>query len=417
MPKQILFESTVHQFLWAGSRLQARLRATAPEQARAVAAWLAELRFDQPGAGQLRLAWPGPHAGEHLFDFKLARFYTRGDTAVHRQRQEELGLLSGPDPVMAANRQVFDATLRTALAAARILEGPALAAAFPADSPTGDARDPDQARKAAEQAFHDQWAESERATAINVRQRNEACTAPEMRHLRRSLGDLRGKTLLDVGCGLGEASVYFALEGARVTATDVAPGMCAATQRLAAAEGVTLETHVSAAEDLRLGDRQFDLLYVGNTLHHVALADTLDRLLPHLHPEGTFASWDPVAYNPLINIYRRVATAVRTPDEHPLRLRDIRTIAARFETCEIRYFWLTTLLIFVCMVVFERRNPNRVRFWKLVIDDADRWRWLYTPLEALDTFLLKWLPFLRPLCWNVVIVGRRPLRPTPTRHA
>jgi len=39
-----------------------------------------------------------------------------------------------------------------------------------------------------------------------------------MRHVRRALGDLRGKSLLDVGCGLGEASVYFALEGASVTA-------------------------------------------------------------------------------------------------------------------------------------------------------------------------------------------------------
>ena len=33
------------------------------------------------------------------------------------------------------------------------------------------------------------------------------------------------KTLLDVGCGLGEASVYFAMEGACVTSLDISKSM------------------------------------------------------------------------------------------------------------------------------------------------------------------------------------------------
>ena len=288
-----------------------------------------------------------------------------------------------------------------------------------AASPTGatDFSDDDDARrKSAEELFHDDWAASEDLATIDVRRRNEACTAPEMRFLRQALGDLRGKTLLDVGCGLGEASVYFALAGATVTATDVSPGMCDAARRLAEREGVPLETHVSAAEDLRLGARQFDIIYTGNTLHHVDLEPTMDRLLLHLREGGTFVSWDPVAYNPIINVYRRLATRVRTPDEHPLRLRDIRSIQSRFATSEVRWFWLTTLLIFLCMVFVQFRNPNRVRLWKKVIDDADTWRWLYTPLEKLDRGLLAAIPLLRPLCWNVVIIGRDPVRQPPRSH-
>ena len=61
----------------------------------------------------------------------------------------------------------------------------------------------------------------------------------------------------------------------------------------------------------------------------------------------------------------------------------------------------------------HRCNPNRVRLWKKVIDDADRVRWLYRPLEHIDRWVLEWLPFLRPLCWNVVVVGRNPRRKTP----
>lgn len=409
MPKKILFESAVHQFLWAGSRLQARWRATSPENATRLAAWLGALHIENPAAGQLRLSWSTPSPGAHVVEFKPAKFYTRGDTAAHAQQQQERGFGGPEDRVMGANMAFFDGALRTTLTAARLFDDATLARGFAVVAAPE--------RKAAEEVFHDEWAASEDVTQIDVRQRNEACTAPEMRHLRQALGDLRGKALLDIGCGLGEASVYFALEGARVTATDVSPGMCDATRRLAEANGVTLETHVSAAEDLRLGRRQFDVIYTGNTLHHADLEATMARLLPHLRADGTFVSWDPVAYNPLINIYRRIATRVRTPDEHPLRLRDVKAITSHFARVEVRWFWLTTLLVFVCMVAVQWRNPNRERFWKKVVDEADDWAWLYRPLERLDRFLLKVLPFLRPLCWNVVVVGRSPLHQPPPPDA
>lgn len=397
MPKKILLESAIHQLASAGRRLQDRLAPVAPACAAGVAQWLAGLAFDQPGPGQMRVRWSAPVAGAHVVPLKSARFYTRGDAAPHAASQAAAGQVFSDDRVMAANREFFDAELRAMLRAAGVeLSAPAGSVA--------DAR-----RKRAEEHFHDEWAASEDVTRIPVRRRNEACTAPEMRHIRAALGDLRGRELLDVGCGLGEASVYFALEGAAVTAADLSPGMCEVTRKLATVNGVALSTHVSAAEDLGLpADRQFDVIYSGNTLHHADIAAMLDRLLPHLKPEGVFVSWDPVAYNPLINLYRVLATQVRTPDEHPLRLRDVRAICARFEVAEVRWFWLTTLLIFIWMAVGQRRHPNRERFWKTIVDEADQWAGLYRPLEKFDRWLLRWLPFLRPLCWNVAIVGRRP---------
>ncbi len=415
MPKKILFESAVHQFLSAGSRLQARWRTTTPQSATQLAGWLGALHLENAGPGKLQLTWSLPAPGTHVLEYRPARFYTRGDlktpAALPRDRAGEFD----GDGVMTANRLFFDAALRATLAAARLFDDATLAGAF-APEPGGPAAAAKK-RLSTEESFHDEWAAGEDVAKIDVRRRNEACTAPEMRHLRAALGDLRGKELLDIGCGLGEASVYFALEGARVTATDVSPGMCDATRRLAEANGARLETHVSAAEDLRLGSRQFDVIYTGNTLHHADLVAMMDRLLPHLRADGTFVSWDPVAYNALINIYRKIATKVRTPDEHPLRLGDVRAVTSRFAQVEVRWFWLTTLLVFVCMVAVQRRNPNRERFWKTVVDEAADWAWLYRPLERLDRVLLKVLPFLRPLCWNVVIVGRSPRRPAPPPHA
>ena len=62
-------------------------------------------------------------------------------------------------------------------------------------------------RLAKERAFHDAWADSEGIENIDIHASNESCTAPEMRYITQRLGDIQGKRLLDVGCGLGEASV------------------------------------------------------------------------------------------------------------------------------------------------------------------------------------------------------------------
>jgi SAM-dependent methyltransferase len=272
---------------------------------------------------------------------------------------------------------------------------------------SGDTPTAGSERLAAERAFHDEWAGGVDVSKINVRAANEACTAPEMRYISRRLGNLRGKRLLDVGCGLGEASVYFAMQGANVTASDLSPGMLEATCRLASANGVAVTPHLAAAEDLQLpADALFDVIYAGNLLHHVNIDETLARLAPHLASDGVLVTWDPLAYNPVINVYRSIATSVRTPDEHPLRWRDIKLFRKYFKTVETRYFWLTTLSIFVIMAIFQRRNPNKERFWKTIVDDGEKWRTLYAPLEAVDRLLLL-LPPLRLLCWNVVIVSRK----------
>lgn len=259
-----------------------------------------------------------------------------------------------------------------------------------------------------ERNFHNSWAENERLDEIDVVGANEVCTAPEMRHIVKKLGNLTGKTLLDVGCGLGEASVYFAMKGASVTALDLSPGMLEATQKLAKRNAVSVQVHQASAEKVLLrADQMFDIIYAGNLLHHVELEETIERLLPHLRDGGVFVSWDPLSYNPAINIYRRIATDVRTADEHPLKLADLRHIQSRFGSVEFKYFWLTTLFVFGAMFLLQRRDPNKERYWKVVLKEADRWAPVYRPLEMLDRVLLALVPPLRLLCWNVVIIARR----------
>jgi hypothetical protein len=56
------------------------------------------------------------------------------------------------------------------------------------------------------------------------------------------------------------------------------------------------------------------------------------------------------------------------------------------------------------MALIQRRSPNKERYWKSVILESNKWQPIYTPLEKVDTFLLKNFPKLGFLCWNVVLI-------------
>ncbi len=68
-----------------------------------------------------------------------------------------------------------------------------------------------------EAAFHDAWASSTKLEDVLVRECFEAPTALENQFILSRMGTVRDKRLLDIGAGLGESSVYFALQGAQVT--------------------------------------------------------------------------------------------------------------------------------------------------------------------------------------------------------
>ena len=258
-----------------------------------------------------------------------------------------------------------------------------------------------------EAAFHDAWAGSTPIDNVLVRECFEVPTAMENRFILSRMGDLKGKRLLDLGAGLGESSVYFALQGAQVTMTDISPGMVQTGRELARKYGVEIEGIVSQAENLFVPGETYDFVYIANTIHHVRDRDGLfQKIHRALKPGGRFFSYDPVAYNPAINVYRRMATKVRTEDESPLTLRDLRLARKYFPNAQHREFWISTLLLFVKYYAVDGVHPNQDRYWKKIVRETpERLRW-WMPLRALDGVLTR-LPLVRWLAWNIVMWGEK----------
>ena len=258
-----------------------------------------------------------------------------------------------------------------------------------------------------EKRFHDQWASTINVEGIKVKDYFEACTAPENRFILRQMGDVSGKQLLDLGCGAGENSVYFAKKGALCVASDYSPGMVEVALQLAEDNKVKICGRTMNAIALDCPDNTFDFVYASNLLHHLPDPETAIREMHRvLKPGGKACFWDPLRHNPVINVYRRIATSVRTEDETPLDINIVNFVKSQFSSTAYDTFWLATLWIFLRFYLIERVNPNQERYWKKIIIEQARLEPEYRRLEKLDV-ILKQIPLMKRFAWNVAIVATK----------
>ena len=341
MPKNFVLESIRHHLL----RALERTRKTAPLEHRQ--AWeevSRTLDIKQGQTGTVVARWTKPREGSVIFGKNSLKLYQRADLPAKDPSH---------DPAQR-NTETADTI------AAQI--GATLALPLPLKT------DPQQDL---EETFHDQWAKEVCPEEVLVRECFEAVTAPENRYALGLLGNLQGRRVLDLGCGLGEASVYFATKGALVTACDLSSGMLDITSQVATLHGVSVTLHRGAAEKTGLPESSFDIVYAANLLHHVDVVAALDEIHRLLVAGGIFVTWDPLGHNPIIDVYRRMAKSVRTPNEDPLRMENLKYFQARFRDVRWRCFWFFTQAIFLSFYLGERIHPSKERYWKKILTDAD----------------------------------------------
>ena len=218
----------------------------------------------------------------------------------------------------------------------------------------------------------------------------------------RVLGDLRGKRILDVGCGEGENTLLLAKLGAMVTGIDVSPKAIELGSARAKASGLGGMTNFicSPIEAANLPDGYFDIIWGDNVLHHLlpVLDETLRSLARAAKPGAQFLFIEPTNLNPTL---RRIRFLVpvhteTTPGERPLERDDLAIVQRHVPDLKKRHFVFFGRLTRFLLPDGAYENASLAR------------RALVRALHVIDYGALT-IPSMETLGGMTVLHGHRPL--------
>jgi SAM-dependent methyltransferase len=208
---------------------------------------------------------------------------------------------------------------------------------------------PNAVKLVQEADFFDRWADENIKhlkpvePAVLERYRNPGRIYPK-EYCFRLLGDLKGKKILDVGCGEGEDGMILARLGAQVTGLDVSPGAIELAKARAALNGVSANTNFVCAplDATTLPEQSFDVIWIDNVLHHVLddLEGVMKSLLKAAKPGALIICIEP--FN-LIKALRKIRFLVPvhtevTPGERPLEQHDLAVLHKVLPGLKRRHF-------------------------------------------------------------------------------
>ena len=219
-----------------------------------------------------------------------------------------------------------------------------------------------------------------------------------------ALGELHGRSVVDVGCGTGTNSVLLALLGANVTGIDVSNVAIARAKSMAKSAGVENQTdfRVEPFERFSKDGTGFDVVWIEAFLHHMlpVFDDAVGALVALAKPNGIVVISEPIRLSATVRALRKLfpANTDATPDERPLERAEIDILHKHLVFEEMQYFDGLSRLssLFMRDHSYEHATPFRQAA-------AD-------VLRRIDAQILK-IPFLGPmLAGGIVIVGRRASR-------
>jgi len=209
---------------------------------------------------------------------------------------------------------------------------------------------------------------------------------------------LRGRRILDYGCGPADFGLWLAAEGAQVTLLDLSPAAIELALKRARASAVAVRGVAADASRLDMfADGEFDLLFACAALHHtLKYPGALAELARIMRPGARLVLAETWGGNPLLNAARKLRA--RLADESQAQGEGI--IFSRHELRALHPFFAELRVEPVNLLAMAKR-ALRGRFHRPGARLALR------ALESIDRALLAVAPPLRYWCGEAVVTGRR----------
>lgn len=188
------------------------------------------------------------------------------------------------------------------------------------------------------------------------------------------LGDVRGKTVLDFGCGSGENLVALLERGAHAIGLDISPELIALAQQRLDKAGLEATVTVGSAYETGLPDESVDVIFSIALIHHLDIPSVLREMLRILKKTGRVIIQEPIRLSAGYGALRKMQPAREdiSAYEHPLTREELTAVCAPFKLEGMRYFRLPLIPL------FRRISPQGL-LWKMD-------RWLIRHLQITNRF-------------------------------
>jgi ubiquinone/menaquinone biosynthesis C-methylase UbiE len=202
---------------------------------------------------------------------------------------------------------------------------------------------------------------------------------------RRVREEARGRRVLEYGCGTGSLAFDLSAEAGQVIGIDISDVAIKHARRAAVLRGFkNVEFTVDNAEAMHLPDKHVDVVVGSGIVHHLDIPKSMSEVRRVLSGGGIAIFAEPLAHNPVLNWYRSRTPELRSADEHPLTVADLRHMALGFSSMRVTYFGLVAPIL------------------GLLSADAKSESWLTRSTWWLDQMLCR-VPGLNRYAWYCLI--------------
>ncbi len=181
------------------------------------------------------------------------------------------------------------------------------------------------------------------------------------------LGDVRGKTVFDMGCGSGETIIPLVRRGAQVNGIDISPELIAFAQRRLKAADLSANVRVGSAYETGMPDGSVDVVFCMALIHHLDIATVRDEMKRILRPGGYIVLKEPIRFSKGYDLLRSLLPAHDdiSEYEHPLTREEFSIVQEGFQVDGLRFFRLPFVPIAQRISPAARRNAYLASGWIL----------------------------------------------------
>lgn len=187
-----------------------------------------------------------------------------------------------------------------------------------------------------------------------------------------AMGDIRGKKILDYGCGGGIWATYFAKRGAITYAFDLSPAFVEIVKKRQRINQVNINCEVMRAQRLNYPDDFFDVVWGVAILHHLDILEVRDELYRVLRRGGKAYFFEYYEGLRLIHFLQKLRHSLFSRhepgiygslNEKPLNDSDIAILSEPFSRTEVKRHRL------FARFVYKILGSPEIRWWIAKFDD------------------------------------------------